>query len=81
MSQMLSPTTTAVSMGPPNRGEEQVRIRFRVLYLIAGDDGRAGQIDAEGDEICGRGFHAGASRNSPSHAIIRQTLKQFTRTW
>ena len=79
---MLSPTTTAVSIGafePFGRGEEQVGIGLGVFDLIAGHDRDARRIDAERGEIDRRRLHPAAGRDRPGNARVGQPGQQFAR--
>src|SRR3982074_704434 len=92
MSQLLSPTTTAVSMGAPSRSaalrnisaqalggsEKQVRVGLGIFDLIAGHDWNPIRIDAERGQIDGCGFHATAGRDRPRNAGLRQPSQQFS---
>ena len=82
MSQMLSPTTTAVSIGafkPRRGGQEQVGIGLGVFDLIARHDRGSSGIDAERGEVDRRRLHAAAGGDRPGKSSVGQPGQQFPR--
>src|SRR5260370_1415709 len=62
------------------RGEERIRIGFRILDLIARDDRHAIGVYTKRGQIGPRGFHSPARRDCPGRALRREVVEQFART-
>ena len=80
---MLSPTTIAVSIGAVQalgRGEKEIRVRLRVLHLIARHHRCRRGIDTQSREACRGRLHAAAGGDRPADARARQRGEQFART-
>jgi hypothetical protein len=58
-------------------GDEQVRVRLRILDVVACNDHIDGRIDAERREILRSGRHATARGDGPRYLRLRQGIQQL----